>query len=264
MAPTADNGASVWRELSEQQTRPKRGIFILVDGDEGTGKTSLALTLAKLGTIAYVDIDQSIDRAQRPTMPKGKKFSAKVIPVRYNIAMNEAKNKASCLPAWKGARAATLEAAKSWANTVIVDTGDEMWDVLRFGAFGTLTPKGLIKNLYGPVNGAFRQWIRTIHRHNMRHLVFTNKMREQWAKGADGVDAPTGKKERIGFREVGYLADMAVRTIKVKGEFKVKVTLCKLAPNGPALEGQVFEGEEADLVHILCLATATEPSDWSK
>ena len=251
-----------WEDIPERSTRPKRGIFINVDGEEGTGKSSLALTLAKLGQVAYADIDQSIDRAKRPDMPRGKKFSARMLPIRYTASVGGDSTKESCKLAWNTLKKGTTEAAEQWAKVVVVDAGDEAWEILRMGAFGTLTPRGRTDSLYGPVNAAFRQWIRTMHRHAMAHVVFVNKMKDVWKKGKDGQSERTGKKERVGFRELGYLADMTVRTFKEDGEFKVRIEVCKLAPHGPALEGSIFEGDEVDLAHILCTVTDTTIEDW--
>lgn len=253
---------SGWEDIPERSQKPRRGLFINIDGEEGTGKSSLALTIAKLGLIAYADIDQSVDRAQRPEMPKGKKFAARMLPIRYTASVGGDATKNSCITAWNLLKKGTLEASEQWAKSVIIDAGDEAWEILRLGAFGTVTPKGRTDSLYGPVNAAFRQWIRTMHRHHMKHVIFVNKVKDVWKKGKDGQSERTGKKERVGFKELGYLADMTLRTFKEDGEFKVRLEICKLAPHGPALEGNVFEGDEVDLLHILTTVTDTEVGDW--
>lgn len=253
-----------WEEIPAATTRPKRGVLVNVDGLEGMGKSSLALTMAKLGMIAYVDIDQSIDRAQRPVVKKGRKFEAKLIPIRYKASLSEAENKAQCGPAWNKIRTGGLEASEKWAKTVIVDTADEAWEILRLGAFGTVTPKGRTDSLYGPVNASYRQWLRTMHRHNMAHVILVNKMKEIWKKGADGQSSRTGKFERVGFKELGYLADMSLTAfVDDRGKFMVRIDMCKLAPNGPSLQGTEYEVEDMDLPAILCMATDTELEEWT-
>lgn len=258
---------AAWEEMPDRQTRPKRGLVINIDGLEGSGKTSLALTLAKIGMIGYIDTDQSIDRAQRPEMPKGKKFQARVIPIRYRGGLDAAATKATCLPAWHTAKRESIAASADWAKGgIVADTGTELWEILRLGAFGSLTPQGRTDRLYGPVNAEFRQWLRTIPRHNMKNLVVVNQLKDQYKEKADGSSAKTGLFERVGFKELGYLADMTIRTSKKAGNFTAKLEMCKLAPNGPMLEGSEFESEdgEFDLVHILSTVTGTEPSEWIK
>lgn len=264
MAPNqTQSDGPPWEELSSQQTLPKRGIFILIDGPEGTGKTTLALTLAKVGPIGYVDIDQSVDRAKRPDMPKNCRFQARTIAVRYKGGLGPMAQK-SCKIAWKKIKRGALGFIEWAKGGIIIDTGSEAWEILRLGAFGTLTPRGNTKSLYGPVNAEFRQWIRNIHRHGMRHLIFVNQMKDEWKNNEEGVGEKTGRLERVGWRDLGYASDMILQTRKVKGKFTVKVKVCKLAPNGPALEGTVFEDDDFDLIHILTVATATERSDWVK
>lgn len=253
-----------WEEVSPKQTLPKRGIFINIDGAEGTGKSSLALTMAELGPIAIIDTDLSMDRAQRPEMPKGRKFNVRRIPIKYVAGLAEDKVRNNCMPAWKKAKAAAVEAAQGWAQVIIGDTGSELWEVLRLGAFGTLTPKGRTDSLYGPLNAEFRQFIRRIHRHNGKHLVFINQMKDQWGKDREGNNVRTGKLERVGFRELGYLADMTLETYKKGGKFGVKVKICKLAPNGPSMEGSTFEDEDVNLPYILSVMTDTERETWYK
>lgn len=258
-APTA------WEDVSVKQTLPKRGVCINIDGAEGTGKSSLALTIARLGPVAYEDIDQSLDRARRPDMPKGRQFKVRKITTVYSGGMSEEKIKNTCLPAWKQIKNSSLEAAEKWATGVIVDSGTEAWEVLRLGMFGTLTPRGRTDSLYGPVNAEFRNWIRRLHRVHGKHLVLVNQMKDQWGKNKkSGESERTGKLERVGFKELGYLADMTLETFKEKGEFKVRIVTCKLAPNGPSMEGQVMEDDDVDLIKILATVTDTEEGDWLK
>ena len=265
MATTDKKPAPAWEEMPDRQTKPRRGVVINIDGVEGSGKTSLALTLAKFGEIGYIDTDQSIDRAQRPVMPRGRKFKARVIPIRYRAGLQKQDVMDTCLPAWKLAKTASIAAAADWAKGgIVADTGTELWEILRLGMFGELTPKGRTDRLYGPLNAEFRQWIRTIPRHHMKHLVIVNQVKDQYKEKADGSSVKTGLLERVGFKELGYLADMTIRTSKVKGKYVATLEMCKLAPNGPVLEGNEFEDEEFDLLHILSTVTGTEPEEWLK
>lgn len=255
-----------WKDLPERRTIPERGLMINIDGAEGCGKTSLALTMAELGTVGYIDIDQSIDRARRPVMPKGRTLQVRQLSVRYQGGMAEEVTKRTCLPAWQGMRKQVNTLAKEWANTIIADTGTELWELLRLGAFGTLTPQGRTDRLYGPVNAEFRQFLRGINRNHLRHLIVINQMKDEYkdvmvAGKKDSIK--TGNLQRVGFKELGYLADMTLRCYKGKdGSFRAKLEMCKLAPNGPALEGTDFEDEDLNLPKILAMITDTTPEEW--
>jgi len=258
----------VWEDLPERRTIPTRGLLINIDGAEGCGKSSLALTLAELGKVGYIDIDQSVDRAQRPKMPKGKKAEIRVLSVRYAAGLGEDLVKKSCIPAWRSMKSSALELTKSWATGgMIADTGTELWELLRLGAFGSLTPQGRTDRLYGPVNAEFRQFLRNIHRNHGRHLVVVNQMKDEYAdKMVNGKKESlrTGNLTRVGFKELGYLADMTLRCFKEDGEFKVRIEMCKLAPHGPSLEGSEFDGDDVNLPRLLATITDTEVADWVK
>lgn len=257
---------TTWEDLPAMTSRPKRGIMVNLDGVEGGGKSSLALTLARLGPVGVVDPDQGLDRAFRPTMPKGRKMKVQSIPIKYVAGLGSESSKNSCMPAWKAAKSMSLEAAEKWATGgIIIDTASEIWEVLRLGAFGTLTPKGRTDSLYGPVNAEFRQWLRNIQRTHMRNLILINQVKDEWIKNKkSGESMKSGKKERVGFKELGYLADMTLRCYREGGEFKARVEICKLAPNGPAMEGQIIEGDDLDLVKIFAMMTGTEEEEWLK
>lgn len=252
-----DSTPIAWEEIPVVNPKPKRGIFVLIDGEEGTGKSSLALTIGRVGEVAYGDIDQSLDRAKRPAMPKGKRFKARRISVRYGGSTNPATVMKVCLPAWKTLRRSMFEASKTFAAACIVDTGSEAWELLRLAMFGTTTPRGVTKALYGPVNSEFRNFVRTIHRTNLKHLVFVNQVKDEYDK-----DEKTGRKERVGHKEIGYMADIAIKTYKKDGEFRGKVTMCKLAPYGPSMEGMILKGDTLDLLYVIATATGTEVEDW--
>jgi len=259
---------SKWEDLPDSSVAVmRRGIFMDIVGLEGQGKSSLAMTLAHVGPIGFVDIDQSSDRARRPDTKKAK-AGIKVLPVRYAVAPGEDATKSVCGPAWLRMANQVEEAAKSWAKGIVIDTGTEDWELIRLGSFGTLNPKGnRMDRLYGPVNARYRTHLRSVYRANSKHLVTIHQLKDEYKDVMiDGQkqSIKTGKQVPGGFKEIGYLADMRIRCFREKGDFKAEIVLCKLAPNGPALEGQVLEDDQLDFAYIVALATGTEREDWAK
>lgn len=243
--------------------KPRRGVFMDIIGLEGTGKSTLALTLAELGQVGYIDIDQSVDRARKP---KGKKWG-QVLPVRYAAGMGEEATKQTCGPVWLDLAKKVREASASWATGgIVIDTATEDWEVLRLGSFGTLNPKGnRMDRLYGPVNALFRSHLRSVYRANGKHLITIHQVKDEYkdvVKGGQVTSIRTGKQNRAGFKEIGYLADVVVRTFREAGEFKLRVEVCKLAPNGPDMEGTELEGDQLSFLSIMMMATDTEASEW--
>ena len=266
MAVIKKLNGSGWSELSDSVVTAlkKRGIHMDIMGLEGVGKSSVALSLAHLGRIAYINIDHSVDRAR---YPEGKsKKNVAIHTVQYSVSHGENQMKASCMPAWDEADK-KMHAAADWAVGVVVDTADEDWELLRLGAFGTVTPKGRTDRLYGPVNAKFRNHLRDVTRVHKKHLVTITKLKDEYK---DVVNRQTGAKDSIktgkhvpvGFRELGYMADVRIRVNRKGDEFSGLIEVCKLAPLGPSLEGMEIEGENLDFASIVALATETEREEW--
>lgn len=256
-----------WQDLSTAEASAilKRGVFMDIVGLEGSGKSSLAATLARLGPIGYVDIDQAFDRARKPEDKKAR-AGIKVLPVRYAVGVGEEAVKAECGPAWLNMDKRIRSAAHDWAAGIVVDTATEDWELIRLGSFGTLTPRAnRMDRLYGPVNAKFRSHLRNVYRTERRHLITIHQLKDEYKdkiiKG-EKTSIRTGKHVRAGFKEIGYLADVVIRCFKDDDEFKAEIMLCKLPPNGPALEGTVLEDDDLDFAAIVMMATDTKLDDW--
>jgi hypothetical protein len=251
---------SAWEDLPSTPSL-NRGIFIDIIGMEGTGKSTFALTLP--GPIAYVDIDQSVDRAKRTEGTK-----VRVIRVNYALTVgmsNEEVSKA-CRPAWNKAAESLTEAIGDWASSAVIDTGTEAWELKRLSSFGTLNPSGnRMDRLYGPVNASFRLMLRTVYRTNKKHLVIVHQMYDEYMdKMRDGKvqSVRTGNKVPRGFKEVGYMSDVQIKTFKEDGEFKAEIITCKVPPNGPSLEGVILEDDQCNFATVMSMATDTELEEW--
>lgn len=267
VAATRSTSGADWEAVSESSIIKNRGIFMDIIGRDGAGKSSLAMTLAEFGALAYVDIDRSSDRAQKPASKKQRE-GIKVLPVSYAVSLDEDENKRLCESVWDNLAAKVREAAAGWAKGVVIDTGDELWELKRFASFGKQSGSGRrMDRVYGPVNAQFRQLLRDVYRNSGRHLITTHKMKEEYKDKTNSqgeqVSIKTGDWVRTGFKEIPYLADMIVETYQNDdNEFAVKIVNCKLGPVGPTLRGQEFTGEQATFAGLIALATGTDPDDW--
>lgn len=261
------NTTMKWESLSDRPTVPKRGIFMDIIGIEGSGKSSLAMTLGRSGGVGYIDIDQSADRARRPDDRKARD-RIKIVSVSYPVGMTEKIVIEECRKAWSHTLSMIREASAGWATGgIVLDTGTEAWELRRLAAFGTLTPKGRTDTLYGPVNASFRNTMRSVYRDDHRHLITIHQMREEWKdKIVNGqkIGIKTGRMVRTGFKEIPYMSDIIVQCERDKGEFKATVVLCKLSPNGPSMEGMELADDQLDFAEIVGMATDTEPDQWRR
>lgn len=264
-----------WTDMPDSKASVKalmrRGIFTDITGLEGSGKSSLALTLAALGKVAYIDIDQSVDRAKKPE-DKQHRANIKILPVRYQIPMGavEADIKEICAPVWTNMGKKLESGVKDWARSAVIDTGTEMWEMNRYASTGTLNPKGKrMDRVYGPINGRMRSMFRLVHRSYGKHLVTIHQLKDEYIdkmKEGEMQSVRTGRHIRAGFKEVGYLCDVTVRCFRDEkdknSKFKAEIEICKLPPHGPDLEGTIIEGDQLSLPWIIATATGTEEEDW--
>lgn len=246
----------------------KRGIFMDIIGLDGAGKSSLAMTLARFGKVAYVDIDQSFDRAKKPDNKK-ERANIKVLPVRYSIpvGMGEDDIRRMCGPVWRN-MADKLDEAASWMKGAVIDTGTEEWELLRFASFGTVNPKGnRMDRLYGPVNARHRQMLRGVYRGAGKHLCTIHQMFDEYKdvkKDGQIQSVKTGghvPSKR--FKEIPFLSDLTVQVSQDKhGDFIGTIVQCKLPPFGKDLRGSELTGEKLDFYEIVAMATGTDAEDW--
>ena len=255
-----------WVDLASSPGILSRGIFLDSVGLEGSGKSSLALTLAEFGPLAYVNIDQSLDRAHARS--KKERERVKRLDVQYAATIGEDATKNTCRPVWANLVKRVDEASAGFAAGAVIDTGTETWELNRLAAFGTLNPKGRTDHLYGPINARQRNLFRTVHRINKKHLItihqYTDEYKDKRLPSGGIQSVKTGKYVRKGFKEMGYLCDVAVECRRENGEFKAKFLINKLPPNGPDLEGTEIDQDDLTFAHIITISTGTEIGEWLK
>lgn len=265
MIKTKSAPVEEWETLGDPvPTNLSRGIFMDIQGLEGAGKSSLALTLARLGPIVYIDIDQSVDRAQRPEgVPKE---NIKLHHVNYIASLNDDMMKVATSTAWDLMEERVEKAMKTFAVGAVIDTGSEIWELVRLASAGTLNPKGKrMDRVYGPINAKLRGFLRSIYRGHRKHLVTIHQLKDDYKDvlGGDGEmkSIKTGKLVPGGFKEMKYLADIIVRVERDGPNLTGILQMCKLPPFGPSLEGTLLEGDDLDFRTIVANAMGVSPEE---
>jgi hypothetical protein len=236
-------------------------IIMTVDADEGCGKTHLSLTAPR--PIAFFDIDDNVD-------PIVKKFNFKKGEFRhYQVGYlledgdDEAYKKTEAMiKAYK----ACLAAPDSVVRSIVFDTGTEFWEMVRLARFGKIN--NVKPHHYGPVNAEFRTLIRHAKRNN-KNLILVHKRKDEYIntnpKKKDAMAIPTGKRIRAGFKEMGYLVQVAVELTKDKDNFYCRIDKCTQDPN---LEGEVLETDREtgegmiSFPWIASMVMGNDPEDW--
>ena len=211
--------------------KSKRRLIASISGPQKTGKTNLALTAP--APIAFYDMDMGTEGVVE-------KFAAikKVYRSQYDYRMLTAPDIAGIIVMWEKMKKDFIWGLESPdVATPIVDTGTEMWELLRMARFGKLTQ---VKPFhYGPVNAEFRDLIRLAYA-SSKDVIFTHKMKNEYID-----DRRTGKIERAGFSDMGFLVQINIETWYSEGEFGATIVDCRqnMDVAGMELTGEMCDWE---------------------
>jgi hypothetical protein len=94
-------------------------------------------------------------------------------------------------------------ARKLYAKTIIMDTGSEVYELVRLVELGKLSQ--VKSHHYGAVNAMMRDMVRAGLDSEV-NVIWLHKLKSEWkAGGQEGKQAKTGVLERKGFEEMNYL-----------------------------------------------------------
>lgn len=214
-----------------------RRLIMSVFADEKCGKSHFAFTAP--GPIGCISIDYGIDgviqKFQDEKQIKVSKYRLKIPP--KGADMNQVAS--ASVEMWDD----ILEDFHySIANhrTTVVDTGDEAWAILRLARFGKLDQ--VKPHHYGPVNAEFRDLYREAY-DGPNNLIMLHKSKAEYVD-----DRKTGKKERAGFSDTGFLVQVELKLSKLPLDdrddasdngFRGRIISCR---QNPDIEGQELQG----------------------
>lgn len=255
------SSSSGWEDAPTEIT--DRGVIMAVYGDTGTGRTTFALTAP--GPIAFAHAGEKItgivQTAARQKTVRVLNFGATLYGTPQQIA-DQAQ------PIWRKTRDGLMDALTkaSWARTGIIDTHNELWELLRLAEFGELNPQGRTDALYGPVNARWRslfKWHRAQLEPRMKSLIVIGQTREEYkdvTKNGRKESVRTGRTISAGQKEVHYMADVVVRTSRGdNGEFLATI---EKAWYKAEYEGVTLANEDATYPKVMSLITETDESEW--
>lgn len=250
-----------WVDVSAEMPDVTVGAIIDIIGPEGTGRSTLALSMP--GPIAYINSDEKIDGIVQPIV---RDTGKQVRLYTYGfIASNDKQDTLTRAEAVWGKVKFKVRDSINWAKTCIIDTHTESWEMCRLANFGELNPKGnRMDNLYGPVNAEFRTMMKEFRIAKKSNLVTIHQTKDEYKDVKDGSTTKsirTGETKRSGFKEMGYVANVVIRTSKAPGGV-FRATVEKGWFNA-ATEGMTVEGEECRLPYILSLITGLDEANWS-
>lgn len=206
-------------ELSTQAVLRRR-IILAVDALDKAGKTRFGFTAPK--PILYLDLDIGregvIDKFKNPLIVVSKPFTFRALDSMF---LPENKDKATsdiamekALPELDRFRRTYLAGLREpivryngkplRARTIIVDTGTEVWELLRLCEFGKLTQ--VKPHHYAAVNGMMRDLVRAGFDSDV-NVLWLHKLKAEWIQSSDPAKgaSKSGTMERQGFGDMSFL-----------------------------------------------------------
>lgn len=253
-----------------------RRFIVALDAIEKHGKTRFALTAP--GPIGYMDFDQrsegTIEEFLRAGKPIAWRTDKQGHPWPYKIPTEKSKSDIQALAKAEWFRFENdfeqLLHAQA-VRTIVVDLASEAWELLRLAAFGKLAQ--IPPHLYTEANGVYRRLIRLVREQSRVNLILIHRLKDEWAneKKSDGSikGYTTGKKERAGFAETGFLADVNLRLYRLPQHqcevsdlgFRLEVVDCGA---NAKMRGMILENEMIDFAVLASMITEgeTSPEEW--
>lgn len=237
-----------WEDILPEFTQ--RVTHMQIWGPTQAGKSSLAFSAP--GPIALIDAGEKVRGVVERFVAQGKKIRR----VNYGgMFKGDPKTRAlaanACIERFK---AAILD-SMGWAKTIIIDTHTEAWEILRMARFGTLTPQGEIKSMYGPVNAEWTSIFKPFRIDPKCNLITVGMEAEAYK-----ADKATGKMKQAGQKDFPYCADVRVRMGRNKdGGF---VATLEKAWMNAMLEGSEYTDEEITFSRIMSDITETPEEEW--
>lgn len=240
---------------SSSTVRPR--LIMSVAGMEKNGKTHFALTGP--GPIAVINFDIGLEGVVH-------KFADKeVVQSDYRIeagdgSANQIADNADRM--WR-----KFMADYRWAltnvRTTVIDTGSDLWELLRLARFGKLTQ--VMPHHYGPVNNEFRSMVKMAYA-GTSNVIFLHKLKDEYitttnAAGKE-ISNKTGRKQRSGFSDMGYLVQMNILSEYnvEEGQFQITVQDCR---QNAELNGEVIPYPMNDFPTLASMVLPdSDPADW--
>jgi AAA domain len=237
------------KDLLVKDTKPK-GVLISIEGQQKCGKTEFGLSMP--GDLYVLNLNHGLVGVYEKHVEAGKTLYVQDIMIPYTEKLpGEAFTLLAGAAAeqWKRAILSLREAVKDPSiSSIFIDTGSELWDLLRIARLGKLTQVMPIQ--YAAVNAEFRQLLQVLLTCG-KNVVLSHKVKPEYVN-----DVKTNRFERSGFGDIGFdvqIELVAEKDTKKDGvdQFSISVVNCR--PNKD-LTGTVLRGADCNFSTLVRLA----------
>lgn len=245
----------------ERYTRIKpKGILLSVEGLQKTGKTEFGLSMP--APLFILNLNLGLEGVIEKHVESGMVIYEKTIQIPYTASLpgqGFTLVATAAAETWKSAILTLMEALKDeLVKSIFIDTGSELWDLLRIARLGKLTQ--VLPVQYASVNAEFRQLLQILLTSG-RNVVLSHKVKPEYVN-----DQKTSRFERSGFGDVGFDVQAELRTnrdLKRDGDdqFSIEVMDCRA---NKELKGVSLSGKNAKFLNVVQLIyPKTTEKDWS-
>jgi hypothetical protein len=234
------------KELRVTETKPK-GILASVEGLYKTGKSEFGLTMPK--PLFVLNLNFGLTGIVEKHVEKGEEIYALNLQIpltkdlpgqQFTLLANEA---ATC---WKNAVLTLREALTDQSvKSIFIDTGSELWDLLRLARLGKLTQ--VLPVQYTAVNAEFRQLLQ-VFLTSGKNILLSHKVKPEYVN-----DQKTNRMERAGFGDIGYDVQVELRSerdAKRSGDDQFGLTFLDCRANKD-LKGKLLTGHNCTFLNIV-------------
>ena len=204
-------------------------LIASISGLDKQGKTHFGLTAP--APIAIFDTDVGNEGVAR-------KFAHKELhTIDVGVPTDEGdEDNGEAKEMWESFRTAYYGALENkHVRSLLIDTGTEIWELLRLASFGKLTQ--VMPYMYGPVNKEFRKLIRDSYKYD-KNVLWIHKMKSKYIN-----DKRTAEYERAGFGDMPFLVQLNAQVwrygVEDGGEFVLTIDNSR---HDPDLMGMDLEG----------------------
>ncbi len=238
-------------------------LIVSYSAREKCGKTTFGLSTPS--PMVYYNSDFGDEGVIQKAIAEGKKIYP--YPIEIPEGKTPEENMGLAQPLWTRFTESFEDfLATDSIRSIVVDTETELWELIRLAMLGSTT-KVYGKNFaYTPVNAAYRRLWRKCLKYPDKNVILLHKMKAEYVD-----DKRTGKYERSGFGDIGYIAQLVCtgwkdkvdptlkppRTIPV---FSCRIDECR--PN-PMVENTVLSGDMCNFTFLAMTSMPnSDPSAW--
>lgn len=224
------------------------------------GKTEFGLTMP--GPLAIINLDEGLDGVIQEHQEKKEIYVAGHRSSLVEVKSMDGTSKAIAevaMKEWVKVKAEYIESLSDGSiRSVFVDTGTELYELVRLAYFGKLTQ--VMPHQYGIVNKEMKTLIDLAY-DSEKNVLFSHRLRREYVN-----DKATQNYELAGWKDMGFEAQIVIQQWKEPKEeypdrYHLTLMDCRIR-SGAHLEGEDLQGEMVNFPTLAGLIFGSASEEW--